>query len=63
MPAPTENRAQLEVAAIEVDGICDDIAKVLATYPGMPEPVVRALTQAVAELIGASLALIHEAEK
>lgn len=59
----TINRAQLEVAAIEVDGECDHIAKLLATYPDLPEDVVRQISRAAAELIGARLLLVRKAEQ
>ncbi len=66
MPPTVEEQARhkirLEVAAIEVDGVCDEIAEILATYPQMPPQVVRALTQAAAELIGARLALVRAVE-
>lgn len=58
----TVNRAQLEVAAIEVDGECDHIAGLLSKYPDLPEDVVRQISRAVAELIGARLLLIRKAE-
>jgi hypothetical protein len=61
--APVATRATLEVVAIEVDGICDEIAAILSKYPGLPEKIVRQLTRAAAELIGARFMAIEQAER
>lgn len=54
--------AQLQVAAIEVDGELDHIAELLSKYPNLPEQVVRQITRATAELIGARLVLVETAK-
>lgn len=58
----TVNRAQLEVAAIELDTLIDEIGQFMSRYPEMPDSALRALARAMADVGMARSQVIDAAE-